>query len=100
MAALGAMFEDAQELVALKESAIPGVHGPRTIKLLMRCTANANSSMTEYTYVPDMCFNARGCCNTTRAQSENFAALDDPISSSTTLDVKARLPHGAQVVDE
>ena len=94
------MFEDAQEFIAFKESVLPRGQGQRTTKLLMRCTANANSSMTEYTYVPDMCFNARGCCNTARAMSENTAALDGPISSSTTLEARATLPYGANVVDE
>ena len=81
-----AMFEDAQEFVALKESLVPGRPAQRS-QLFMRCTANAASSISD-TYVPNMCYDSRGCCNTARASTAS-AGLDEPISSRMTLDANA-----------
>ena len=79
------MFEDAQEFVALKESLMPGRAVQRS-QLFMRCTANAASSISD-TYVPAMCYDSRGCCNTARASAST--GLDQPISSTMTLDANA-----------
>ena len=91
------MFEDMQALLILRDGDSGRALGPRTTKLLARCTANSGSSIAE-TFVPDMCYDARGCCNTARATISS--TLDAPISSRQTLDAKAVLPYGADVVEE
>ena len=91
------MFEDAQEFVAMRASMFPG-RGSVNTKLMMRCTANSQTSINE-TYVPAVCYDSRGCCNTARAAGAS-SSLDAPISSTTTLDANALLSPMVARVDE
>lgn len=88
------MFEDAQEFTAMRESFAPGRPQKRS-QLFMRCTANASSTIGD-TFVPAICYDSRGCCNTARYLGveayPSGAALDLPISSTTTLDANATAP--------
>jgi len=91
------MFEDAQEFVAMRASMFPG-RGSVSTQLMMRCTANSQTSINE-TYVPAVCYDSRGCCNTARAAGAS-SSLDAPISSTTTLDANALLSPMVARVDE
>lgn len=91
------MFDDAQEFVAMRESMFPGRRSIST-KLMMRCTANSQTSISA-TYVPAVCYDSRGCCNTARAEGAS-TSLDQPISSSTTLDANALSSPMVARVDE
>ncbi len=85
------MFEDAKEYVALKGSLAQGEHHSRQPKqgLFLRCTADSTSSIID-TMVPTVCYDRRGCCNTARESAvAGSAALDQPVSSKTTLDANA-----------
>ena len=92
------MFEDAQEFVAMRESMFPGRDQKRS-KLFLRCTANSSSSISD-TYVPAVCYDSRGCCNTARYTAGSGAGLDAPISSTTTLDANALSSPMVARVDE
>ena len=80
-------FEDAQEFAAMRESMQPG--GPKRTKLLMRCTADSTSTIAD-TFVGGACYDARGCCNTARGATGAMTSIDQPISSTMTLDAEAQ----------
>ena len=51
--------------------------------------ADSTSSIID-TMVPTVCYDRRGCCNTARESAvAGSAALDQPVSSKTTLDANA-----------
>jgi hypothetical protein len=82
------MFEDVREILALKESFKPG----RTSKLsFTRCTDKSTASIST-THMPDICYNASGCCiGNSASLPGKTASLDAPISSSATADVVDQL---------
>ena len=90
------MFEDAQEFAVMKEGMFPAGNRSMT-KLLQRCTANSATTIAD-TYIPSVCYDSRGCCNTFRAMSTPSTSLEQPVSSSTTLD--ARVYSKAALVEE
>ena len=82
------MFEDAKDYVALKGSLAQGEHHIQQ-GLFLRCTADSTSSIID-TMVPTVCYDRRGCCNTAKESAvAGSAALDQPVSSKTTLDANA-----------